>query len=67
MKLSSLSAGNAVSISASHHVHESVVSQLHQTARTFFSKLDQMGSAIAIGESGDLDRAQDLREKYADR
>lgn len=33
--------------------------------RTFLGKLDKIGTAIALGESGDLDGAHALRTKHA--
>lgn len=38
---------------------------LFSILRTILSKLDQVGSAIALGEAGDLDGAHALREKHA--
>lgn len=67
MKLFSLSASSAVSISDSHPAHEPVFTQLRHAVRTLFSNLDQMGAAIAIGEAGDLDGAKELRKKHAGR
>ncbi len=39
--------------------------KLRHALRSLFLRVDQMGTAIALGEAGDLDGAQALREKHA--
>jgi hypothetical protein len=67
MKVSSLSAASMMQTADSHSASEPVFIQLRKAANALIGKLDQMGTAIALGESGDLDAAHALREKYSIR
>lgn len=63
MKISSISSDSMASMHPSLHTQESLFSTLQHTLRSLFMKLDHMGTAIALGEAGDLEGAKALREK----
>lgn len=65
MKTSVLSNNGMSADSISGRQQESLFSILRNALRTAINKLDQMGSAIALGEAVDLDGAHALREKHA--
>ncbi len=64
MKISSRSTG-AMQMPDSHLGPEPMPSKFQHALRTLFLKLDQMGSAIALGEAGDLEGAKALRDKHS--
>lgn len=67
MKVSSLSAESMMQTADSYSASAPVFIQLRKAANALIGKLDRMGTAIALGESGDLDAAHALREKHSGR
>ena len=67
MKISSRSADNTLPMPDSLFVPESVSARMHHALRAMFFELDRIGTAIAMGEAGDLDGAKALREKHANQ
>ncbi len=65
MKISSISNGSMASMYTSHQAHEPRFTKVRHALRAFFMKLDQIGTAIALSEAGDLDGAKVLLAKHA--
>ena len=65
MKTSSISNGSMASIYTSHQATEPLVTKWRHALRSFYTKLDQLGAAIALSEAGDLDGAKELLDKHA--
>jgi hypothetical protein len=61
----SLTSGSIPPMHTPHQQDETLFSALRRGLRTVFMKLGHMGSAIALGEAGDLDGAHALREQHA--
>jgi hypothetical protein len=65
MKNSSAQASKADSIPTMQPSHSSLFGAIRSGMKNLFKLLDQMGTAIALGENGDLEGAKKLRDKYA--
>ncbi len=63
MKVSSLSAGNMMQVAATNSAPDPVLAQLRVAISTLLAQLDRVGTAIALGEAGDLDGAHALRDQ----
>lgn len=64
MKISSITETEAFELSACQHESDKYVSSLKRTLDSVTSTLNRMGQAIALGEAGDLEGAQKLRESH---
>lgn len=64
MKFSSLLPGTGEHGISVHHGSTPVSAIIKGWADAMLKQLDRMGSAIALGEAGDLDGAHELRNKF---
>ncbi|HEY6096136.1 MAG TPA: hypothetical protein VIU93_14395 [Gallionellaceae bacterium] len=64
MKTDSLFSDSPLHVPGSNHESGSPFSSLGNAARALYSRLNQMGTAIALGEAGDLDGAHAWREQH---
>ena len=66
MKISSRASGATMPM-PSPFVPKPVPAKMQHALRAMFFELDRIGTAIAMGEAGDLDGAKALREKHANQ
>jgi hypothetical protein len=65
MKISSISTGSMTFMHTSHQTSMPLSTRLRHALRSFFMKLDHIGTAIALSEANDLDGAKALLAKHA--
>ena len=64
MKISSLTPDNSMHMQSTNIEADNVLLPIFNFMTVLKSTLNRMGSAIAIGEAGDLEAANELRRKY---
>jgi hypothetical protein len=64
MKTTSLTPDRSVATSAGSHESPSLFAPLRNAVHALYSRLNQMGTAIALGEAGDLNGAHAWREQH---
>lgn len=65
VKVSSLTVDTVEQSAIPHHKAKSISSQVSLKDLPVLKQLNQIGSAIALGEAGDLDAAHEFRNKCA--
>jgi hypothetical protein len=67
MKAPSISSNSLNSDLIENNQGSPLFQNVKQLVLSFFKTLDRIGTAIALGESGNLEAAHDFREKHAGR
>lgn len=65
MKVSSITVDSVEQSAVSHHKSKFMASQINLNDLPVLKQLNHIGSAIALGEAGDLDAAHEFRNKCA--